>query len=378
MKLKRAIASTRTLIPRTSALHAALRAALFALSVLLAAAPVGAAQFSVTNLATFSSQSSPRSINNVGQVVGHAILTSNYANINAFLWQSGSMQDLGSLGGRDSLATAINDAGQVVGWAGTENYGSHAFLWQSGSMQDLGTLGGTYSVAFDINAAGQVVGAANTSGYAPNHAFLWQSGSMQDLGTLGGTDSAALGINAAGQVVGQAFTSGDATYHAFLWQSGNMQDLGTLGGKSSTALDINDTGQVVGGAGTQNYGSHAFLWQSGNMQDLGTLGGTSVARGINAAGQVVGYSYTDVAQHAFLWQSGSMTDLNSLIDPLSGWTITDAFDINDLGQIVASGCSTGGCTAVLLTPVPEPETYLMMLAGLGLLAAKARRRNSAQ
>ena len=74
-----------------------------------------------------------------------------------------------------------------------------------------------------------------------------------------------------------------------------------------------------------------------------------------------------------------MTDLNSLIDPLSGWTLDVASDINDSGQIVASGChTTYRCNVLLLTPVPEPETYLMMLADLGLLAAKARRRNSGQ
>lgn len=73
-----------------------------------------------------------------------------------------------------------------------------------------------------------------------------------------------------------------------------------------------------------------------------------------------------------------MADLNSLIDPLSGWTITEAFDINDLGQIVAYGCTTSACSPLLLTPIPEPGPYLMMLAGLGLFIANARRRDNAQ
>ena len=46
-----------------------------------------------------------------------------------------------------------------------------------------------------------------------------------------------------------------------------------------------------------------------------------------------------------------MHDLTSLIDPGSGWIITDATGINDAGQIAATGCGPPGCHALLLTPV---------------------------
>ena len=55
--------------------------------------------------------------------------------------------------------------------------------------------------------------------------------------------------------------------------------------------------------------------------------------------------------HGFLDSDGEMTDLNSLIDPTSGWTITDARAINDLGWIAANGTDAAGdAHALLLSP----------------------------
>ncbi len=55
--------------------------------------------------------------------------------------------------------TGINDAGQVVGWSNRSAGGTFAFLWQNGTMTSLGALsGGIDSFATAINNAGQIVG----------------------------------------------------------------------------------------------------------------------------------------------------------------------------------------------------------------------------
>ena len=232
-------------------------------------------------------------------------------------------------------------------------------------------------MGFGINASGNVTGYANTTGNAAQHAFLYD-GTMHDLGTLGGTNSYGLGINASGQVTGTAYTTGDAANHAFLYD-GTMHDLGTLGGTQSSGDGINDSGLVTGGAYTTgNAAQHAFLYD-GTMHDLGTLGGTnSYGYGINASGQVTGYAYTtgNAAQHAFLYDdTNGMVDLNSLIDPLSGWVLTEAGSINDLGQITGSGTISGQTHAFLLTPVPEPSSFALIGFGLATLAVFGRQRS---
>ncbi len=86
----------------------------------------------------------------------------------------------------------------------------------------------------------------------------------------------------------------------------------------------------------------AVIWEDGQIQDLGTVDGDACSRGIglNARGQVV--VSTPVISARLIWEEGGPAlDLNKLIAPGSGWQLTNAFNINDRGEILAKAAPVG-------------------------------------
>lgn len=249
-------------------------------------------------------------INDFGVMVGSSGTSQSGS---ATIWRNGMPSALPAPNGRGTLGWDINNAGDVVGQF-TSNFRDRAFLVESGASTyiDLGTLGGDDAVAYAINDSGVAVGYSDTAG-GPTKAYKWQdtnsnhqsdSGEMialSDLGFGGG----AYNINNRGDIVGMVGRSGGR--QAAVWTSAGARiDLPLLTPNGSTeAFAINNAFQIVGNA----TGVGAVLWQDGEIHNLlsvippdaGWLR-LNLAYGINDRGEIVGVGVRDGTfnQHAFL------------------------------------------------------------------------------
>ncbi len=314
------------------------------------------------------------SINDLGWVTGFAQTGVNdpsflFPLAHAVLWRNRKALDLGTLaGGSVSLGISVNNDGEVVGFSDNGVPDPFAafffpvdtqvrtFLWKRGALEDIGTLGGPSAVpgpGCNNQRPGVIVGSSyidftpNTSSGQPTiDPFLWDNGVITDLGNLGGTFNFGQCANNRGEVIGSSSLPGDQFSHAFRWRNGRMKDLGTLGGPNSEAIWINDAGDIAGSADLPMPNIHdAVIWRHGHIKDLGSLPGDPCSRGraINSRGLVVGGT-SDCTNflHAFVWEEGGpMRDLNKLIAPGSGLQITNAFNINDRGEILAKSFPVG-------------------------------------
>jgi probable HAF family extracellular repeat protein len=356
-----------------------------------------------------------------------SLITPAFAQQHSFIIDLGSKQvtDLGSLGGGQTYANAINDAGRVVGSSRTLNGETHAFMTGPNGI-GMARVGASMESAYNyldtavgINSTGQVVGNyASTSdpeGFLTfTHSFItgpdgagakhlgFEATGINDSGIVVGwnniqvpfstgrnaviTESGGEGAKEVNGLLGtnddydqfnainnNGRIAGNSLVSAFV-SDGTKEgttNLGPLAGNNtSAALAINDKGEIAGWAYSGNPAStyHPFIINADHTKftDLGTLGGSNgQAIGINEAGQVVGSADTaDGQRHAFVTDAhgAGMTDLNSLVHLAKGTILTDATGINNHGQVIAVGI------------VPEPETYAMLMAGLALVVFMSRKK----
>ena len=186
------------------------------------------------------------------------------------------------------------------------------------SLEDLGVVKDMeYSVPAAINSQGFVTGTAYKGAESCAFHYDYVKKLMEDAG---GLNSRGFAISSTSGIAGGNIVVGDAVFvmsimpvsHAAMFKNGIVTDLGVLPNQVfSRANGINAIGQVVGYSGQHRDSteSRAFVWTSKmGMTDIGTLGGAyAQAYAINKGGYITGASQTQgmgpmVTTHAFIYQ----------------------------------------------------------------------------
>ena len=146
---------------------------------------------------------------------------------------------------QQSVAYAVNERDQVTGKIDIGNR-MRAFLWDNGTLRDIGHLGGFESYGNDINDHPSPMIVGHSVDQASQvRAFVWRDGVMRGLPHLPGENrSSASGVNNGGDIVG---ASGD---RAVIWRNERVYDLNRLLTRSpaerlTVAVEINNRGQIL-------------------------------------------------------------------------------------------------------------------------------------
>ncbi|MEM9595096.1 MAG: hypothetical protein AAGD06_12565 [Acidobacteriota bacterium] len=322
-------------------------------------------------------ESSARALDSAGQVAANSFDVP--FSLQGYVWlpsaAGGLPQGANGLGtpGGEPGRLAVRDIARqeggsprLVGTFNPDDGDPRGFTWRDGTFTflpfpDMVTEG----VPLAVNASGMATGydlyfvfcfpglwlPGDAPGSPPTYRRLPGIGNLQE-GT--GND-----INDAGQVVGQIFNAcdlpGDPS-SAYLWLpepafglEAGPHDL--TPGQPGDAQGISNGGVVVGSfrnAGTTS----AFRWQEGELTQLPSLPGESrtVAYGVNDRGWIVGETGS-LGSQAVLWKDGQVHAIDGLLALDDGWSITSAFDVNNSGEIAATGVRGGLRHAVLLRSV---------------------------
>ena len=291
-----------------------------------------------------------QAINDKGDITGYAS-TPGKQNSQPYTYSNGKFTALGTLGGAESRAEAINIHGDIVGFSQTADGSTHAFLWFNGQLVDVHPADWNYSHATDINDHGQIVG--------------W--GRKQKVGTWEAftliPDRIVVGDVVTGKIPGQSPTPADATNAVpdKAWpmlmptmpsiaitlpqQAATQYDIAEIGPFPQSTWNhvchITDDGRVIGNIYARGEPKTVYQpfeasaetgWKPKALGEPGMI----ISR-VNRRGQAVGRMVPEIGSKgvAILYEHGELRRIGERFLPLS----SNVVDINDAGEILVETSS---------------------------------------
>jgi hypothetical protein len=311
---------------------------------------------------------------------------SNFGSLNN---NSGGMLNINNSGLINNSGASLTNSGTLVNNGGLRNSGS---LINSGTLTNNNGLlanysGGTLTSSGTLTNAGSVTnaGTLSSSGTLSNAGTLTNTSTLTNSGTFN-NDGTVNGAGTFNQTAGMTNINGTPfTQNQVNINGGNLFGFGSINGTVANNGGIIQGG-ATGAAGKLTINGGFTQGSTGTLQELITqnvgystlqvngavnLGGTlNIMTGTGfsfAAGQaynIMGFTPGSLTGQFAQINDGSFVGNGSFIN-IGGGLVIDAAYNNDLGNI-----------KLLVTAVPEPEIYGMMLAGLGLIGFMVRRKKS--
>lgn len=298
-------------------------------------------------------------LNNRGDVVG-SLYDVPLGVGSAFVWTAGAgLQNLGTLGAAQAVATGINDRGQIIGNRSSAGVDS---AWQIDPGQAVAALPNLVSAAA-INQRGDVLGFVQAGSYAG----VYRDGLIR-TSVVNPDGSLRLGgLDEQGRFSGAMYWADQARSEPFLYSDNDgamrLFPAGASRLRWTGALALSPTTGTVAGtfAPTASANTHAFIATATRFVDLTPLlpaGQRAAAYSVNDAGMVAGFVGSGSTTRATLWVNGRSTDLQTLagISASSGASSSGAVAVNAAAQVLINHDTAAGLAgATLLTLQPDWE-----------------------
>jgi uncharacterized membrane protein len=317
-----------------------------------------------------NNESEAHGLSENGNVAGNVLDTE--GNVRAFLWSNGKLTY--PTAQRPSIAAGINKSGLFVGLVVPDNRTPHAVYGQDGTVRLLFAGDDKGSIATAVNDSGQMIASRQTDA-GPWQAYLFQAPRRATrIPTPENHSGFATSLNSRGDAALMLFSPKNTPHlsegrlllgyedlvgKAAVYQDGKVSILPSLNKeKLAVAHDINRAGDIVGTEWSENDNT-PLLWRKGDHRPrslaLPKDTGIGFAFGINDSGTIVGCvapSATPAIREAVLWQkNGSVHYLKDLVDNRNSLTFDAGVRINRRGEILISATTPSGHShAYLLQP----------------------------